>query len=88
LRRLGVFERYVDEIYHVVGTEKLDDPAVLQAALVNPVSMPISRESRTPTSRRSYSTTPAVARAALRVAHLLCRRRDLSLRTGCAMSRK
>jgi 2-hydroxychromene-2-carboxylate isomerase len=35
-QRLGVFERYVDEIYHHMWSEpkKLDDPAVLRAALV------------------------------------------------------
>ncbi|MGO8917919.1 MAG: 2-hydroxychromene-2-carboxylate isomerase [Stellaceae bacterium] len=34
--RLGVFERYVDEIYRHMWSEpkKLDDPAVLQAALI------------------------------------------------------
>jgi 2-hydroxychromene-2-carboxylate isomerase len=35
-RRIGVFERYVDEIYRHMWAEpkKLDDPAVLHAALV------------------------------------------------------
>ncbi len=35
-QRLGVFERYVDEIYRHMWSEpkKLDDPAVLRAALV------------------------------------------------------
>jgi 2-hydroxychromene-2-carboxylate isomerase len=34
-RKLGVFERYVDEIYHHMWADpkKLDDPTVLQAAL-------------------------------------------------------
>jgi 2-hydroxychromene-2-carboxylate isomerase len=35
-RKLGIFERYVDEIYRHMWSEpkKLDDPAVLRAALV------------------------------------------------------
>ena len=35
-RRLGIFERYVDEIYRHMWSEpkKLDDPAVLRAACV------------------------------------------------------
>src|SRR5712675_2476676 len=35
-QRLGVFERYVDEIYRHIWSEpkKLDDPAVLRAALI------------------------------------------------------
>jgi 2-hydroxychromene-2-carboxylate isomerase len=35
-RRIGVFERYVDEIYRHMWAEpkKLDDPGVLRAALV------------------------------------------------------
>jgi 2-hydroxychromene-2-carboxylate isomerase len=35
-QRLGIFERYVDEIYRHMWTapQKLDDPAVLRAALV------------------------------------------------------
>ena len=35
-QRLGVFERYVDEIYRHMWSEpkKLDDPTVLQAALL------------------------------------------------------
>ena len=35
-QRLGVFERYVDEIYRHMWSEpkKLDDPAVLRAALL------------------------------------------------------
>jgi 2-hydroxychromene-2-carboxylate isomerase len=34
-QKLGVFERYVDEVYRHMwsGPKKLDDPAVLQAAL-------------------------------------------------------
>ena len=35
-RRLGIFERYVDEIYRHMWAEpkKLDDPTVLRAALI------------------------------------------------------
>jgi 2-hydroxychromene-2-carboxylate isomerase len=35
-RKLGIFERYVDEIYRHMWSDpkKLDDPAVLRAALV------------------------------------------------------
>ena len=35
-RRLGIFERYVDEVYRHMWSEprKLDDPAVLRAALI------------------------------------------------------
>ena len=35
-QQLGIFERYVDEIYRHMWSEpkKLDDPAVLQAALL------------------------------------------------------
>jgi 2-hydroxychromene-2-carboxylate isomerase len=35
-QKLGVFERYVDEVYRHMWTDpkKLDDPAVLRAALI------------------------------------------------------
>ena len=47
-QRLGVFERYVDEIYRHMWADpkKLDDPEVLRAALVE------SRPRRREASRR------------------------------------
>ena len=93
-QRLGVFERYVDEIYRHMWSEpkKLDDPAVLRAALLDLGSMPSASPSwsRTPTSRRGCSTIRSVrSRAALsgRPPSSLATRSFLA-KTGCAMSRK
>ena len=82
-QRLGVFERYVDEIYRHMWSEpkKLDDPAVLRAALLES-GFDAERFARAGPGRRGQGAAArqygALGRARhFRLAHLLCRRRDL-----------
>ena len=82
-RQLGIFERYVDEIYRHMWAEpkKMDDPEILRAALIesrfDPDPLAGSGANR-PGEGRAACHHRALGRARhLRIADLLCRRRDL-----------
>jgi 2-hydroxychromene-2-carboxylate isomerase len=80
-QRLGVFERYVDEIYRHMWSEpkKLDDPAVLRAALLeSPTSRRNCLPIRSARSSAALSARPPSSSAT----------KFSSARTGCAMSRR
>ncbi len=83
-KKLGLFERYVDEVYRHMWSEpkKLDDPAILRAALL---------ESSLPADRLFELVQTAEVKdellAHVRVADLLRRRRDL-FRQGQAARRR
>src|SRR5258708_9936961 len=93
-RKLGVFERYVDEVYRHMWADpkKLDDPAVLRAALVESALRLTSCSS---SSRQPRSRMPCWPRRSARsIAGPSARQPSsstetyISARTGCAMSRK
>ena len=92
-QRMGIFERYVDEIYRHMWAEpkKLDDPDVLRAALVESgldadadsrADAGAGREGRTARQHAALGRTRH-----LRIADLLRRRRDL-LRQGSPARRR
>src|SRR5215472_14485928 len=85
---LNVFKRYVDEIYRHMWSEpkKLDDPAVLRAALIESGWMPSASVNwfRMPRSRHSCSTTRSAQSSAAPSArrHSLSAARFSSARTA------
>ena len=92
-QRLGVFERYVDEMYRQMWSEpkKMDDPAVLRAALLESGfdAHALTNWCRTPKSRSACSTIHSARSSAARSARrpFSSATKSSSARTGFAMSR-
>ena len=92
-QRLGLFERYVDEIYRHMWSEpkKLDDPAVLRAALLEfrfrcrPLRGAGSGRRRQSAAARQHGAVGCARH--LWLADVLCRRRNL-FRQGPAARRR
>ena len=88
-RKLGVFERYVDEIYRHMWADpkKMDDPDVVRAALAESdlldESLLALAQSTDVKNELLLNTQRSVERGTFRLADVLRRRRDL-LREGSA----
>ena len=90
-QRLGVFKRYVEEIYRHMWSEpkKLDDPAVLREALLESGFDAERFAELVQDARNCSRTRSARSRAALSARPpSLSVTRSSSAKTGCAMSRK
>ncbi len=94
-KKLGLFERYVDEVYRHMWCEpkKLDDPAILRAALLES-SLPADRLFELVQTAEVKETSCWPRRSAPSSAARSGRRpsssatRSISARTGCATSKR